>query len=66
MAHKTGFTLSKTVYAYLKTQLDLDTLIDLKALFTAKIGGRQAKAVMDLCDRISAFGSYRQYLGAFA
>jgi len=60
--HKTGFFLSQRVFTYVKSQIDLDLLIDLKTLFIAKQGKKKAEALMNDYDYICRFRKYSDYI----
>ncbi len=62
MGHKTGFTLSKPVFQYLKNRLDLETLIQLRRLFRAKVGKARAAGVMGDYNDLCKYPSYDAYL----
>ncbi|MFZ7128476.1 MAG: hypothetical protein ACOWWM_20165 [Desulfobacterales bacterium] len=62
--HKTGFHVSEPVFEFLKYQLDLDTLKDLKKAFRSKTGEPMAKAVMEDYDTICSFKNHHEYLDA--
>lgn len=62
MAHKTGFALSRTVFQFVRDRLDLETVIELKRLFKAKLGGAMATALMQTYDRICQSPAYDVYL----
>lgn len=64
MRHKTDFFLAEPVFTFVKNQIDLDTLDDLKALLQSKVGKPQATAVMADYDRISAYRTYAAYRAA--
>ena len=62
--HKTGFRVSGAVFNFLKHQLLLSDLSDLKGLFKAKLGNQKARMLMDERDRICAFSNYGSYVKA--
>ena len=62
MAYKTGFNLSRPVFRYVKTQLDVATVIQLKGLFRAKVGKAMAAAIMGEYNALCKYPSYDAYL----
>jgi hypothetical protein len=59
--HKTGFMLSEAVFAYMKHQLSLPDLSEVKALFKNKIGKKKARELMADYDNLCSFGDYADY-----
>lgn len=59
---KTGFRVSEPVFSFLKHQLALPDLSDLKSLFTSKRGKNRAGALMADYDHICSFSAYADYL----
>lgn len=59
--HKIRFSLSKRIFDYLKSTLDLDRLKKLQSMLTAKQGKPLAEDVMEDCDAICACASYTEY-----
>ncbi len=45
IGYKTGFTLSKGLFAYLKNQVDVDTLSNLKSVLKQKVGKKTGKSL---------------------
>lgn len=62
MAYKTGFNLSRPVFRYVRTQLDVATVIQLKGLFRAKVGKAMATAIMGEYNVLCRHPSYDAYL----
>lgn len=62
MGHKTGFNLSRSVFQYVKTRLDVATVIQLKGLFKAKVGKAMATAIMGEYNALCKYPSYDAYL----
>lgn len=62
--HKTHFLLSQRVFTYVKNQIDLDLLIDLKALYIGKQGKKKAEALLADYDHVCRFGEYSDYIRA--
>ena len=60
--HETDFLLSQRVFTYVKNQIDLDLLIDLKALFIGKQGKKKAEALLADYDHVCRFGEYSDYI----
>jgi len=60
--HKTGFQLSETVFAFLRGQLDLDTVSSLGALIATKQGEQTAELILADYDRICRCRTYGDYL----
>ena len=63
--HKTGFLLSAPVFSYVKHQIDLATLKNLKGLLQKKAGKAMAKAVMADYDEICSYKDYAAYSAAY-
>ncbi len=61
IGYKTGFTLSKGLFAYLKNHVDVDTLSALKSVLKKKVGKETGKAIMGYCDRICSFTDHETY-----
>ncbi|WP_319525470.1 hypothetical protein [uncultured Desulfosarcina sp.] len=61
MGHKTGFIFSKPVFQYVRNRLELETLTELKRLFTTKIGKTRAAIIMESYTRLCRFRSYENY-----
>ena len=59
---KTGFILADRVFAFLKYNLDIDTLRPLRGLLAGKQGRETAAAVMADYNRICHYADYRDYL----
>lgn len=60
--YKTGFLLSDAVFSFVKNQIDLGALLDLKSLLRRKVGKRDANAIMRSYDRICSFHAYETYV----
>ncbi len=60
--NKTDFSLSQRVFTYVKSQIDLDLLIDLKALYVGKQGKKKAEALLADYDHVCRFGEYSDYI----
>jgi hypothetical protein len=60
--HKTGFLLSQRVFTFLKNQIDLTLLNDLKMLFIVKQGQRKAEDIISDFDHICRFHTYDEYI----
>ncbi|BBO73504.1 hypothetical protein DSCW_09210 [Desulfosarcina widdelii] len=61
MGHKTGFIFSEPVFQYVRNRLALETLTELKRLFTTKIGKTKAAIIMESYTRLCRFHSYENY-----
>jgi len=61
---KTGFMLSEKIFSYMKHQISLSDLSDLKALFKQKLGKNKASVLMSDYDNLCSFGNYAEYEGA--
>lgn len=64
MAHKTGFALAPPVFAFLRQQIPLETLIQVKGLLRAKQGKVAAQAIMADYNRLCHCPSYAAYLAS--
>jgi len=64
MGHKTGFVFSEPVFQYVRNRLELETLTELKRLFTAKVGKRKAAVIMESYTQLCRFHAYEAYLKA--
>ncbi len=62
--HKIGFTLGEDIFLFLKSTLDIDTLIQVKALMTEKLGRHTTKAVLKDLNQISVQKNYQTYCQA--
>ncbi len=62
IGHKTGFHFSRPVYRFLKDQLDLETLTQLKRVLRAKLGKTMAADVLADYDALCRMRSYDDYL----
>ncbi|WP_319405457.1 hypothetical protein [uncultured Desulfosarcina sp.] len=62
MGYKTGFNLSQPVFQYLKTRLDVATVIQLKGLFRAKVGKTMTTAIMSEYNKWCKYPTYNAYL----
>ncbi len=51
-------------FAYIKNQLDFDTLSELKSVFQKKVGKSAAEAIMVYCDNICSFADHESYSSA--
>ena len=60
--HKTGFSLSKNIFDYIKTAVDLETLKKLKTTLVSKLGKRTGREIMKSCDGICLCRSYEEHL----
>ena len=60
--HKIRFSLSKPIFDYLKSNLDLDRLKKLQAMLASKQGKIVADDVMSDCDTICGCRSYGEQL----
>lgn len=61
MSHKTNFILSENVFRFLKTAVDLDTIISLKTLLVSKLGKDTAREILKRHDRFSGYSDYGLY-----
>lgn len=61
MGHKTGFIFSEPVFQYVRNRLELETLTELKKLFTAKVGKTKAAIIMESYTQLCRFHSYEDY-----
>jgi len=59
--HKTGFMLSEAVFSYLKYQIALSDLSDLKNLCKRKIGKKKTSDLIADYDYICSFSNYKEY-----
>ncbi len=64
MAHKTGFALAPPVFAFLRQQIPLETLTQVKGLLRAKQGKAAAQAIMADYNRLCHCPSYAAYLAS--
>ncbi len=62
--HKTDFLLSQRVFTYIKSQIDLDLLNDLKVLFIQKQGKKITKALIADYDHVCRFRKYSDYIAS--
>jgi hypothetical protein len=62
--YKTGFMLSEAIFSYMKHQLALPDLSDLKGLFKKKLGKKKARVLMSDYDHLCSFSNYADYEGA--
>jgi len=62
--HKIDFRLGEDIFLYLKTTLDIDTLIQVKALMMEKLGRLTTKAVLKDLNRIGVHKNYQTYCKA--
>ena len=58
---KTGFILSKAVFEFLKTRVDMQVLTFVKARLSVRLSPEQAKTVLNDYVRISGFSDYGRY-----
>lgn len=61
-AHKTGFSLSKPVFQFVRNRLELETLTYVKRLLRAKIGKIGEANVMETYECLCRFRSHDAYL----
>jgi|GEM_PF-587395 len=66
MAHKTGFALAPPVFAFLRQQVALETLVQVKGLLRAKQGKAAAQAIMADYNRLCRFPSHSAYLAEWS
>ncbi len=64
MGHKTGFIYSRKVFRYMRTQLELDALTQVKNLFTSKYGKSMAASILNTYTALCRWDSYEDYLAA--
>ncbi|MFC1505149.1 hypothetical protein ACFL5W_01390 [Thermodesulfobacteriota bacterium] len=62
--HKIEFTLGEDIFLFLKTTLDIDTLIQVKALMMQKLGRPTTQAVLKDLNRICVHKNYQTYCKA--
>ena len=62
--HKTGLMLSEAIFLFLKNQIALSDLSDLKILYERKIGVKKARALMADYDYICSFSDFAEYTTA--
>jgi hypothetical protein len=60
--HKTGFILAEPVFDFIRARLELETVIQLKRLFRAKLGPSMAAAIMEDFDSQCKYASYEAYM----
>ncbi len=60
--HKTDFTLSERMFAFLKNRLDLDALIHLRGLLIYKMGKAQGKEILKEFNSVITCRDYAAYL----
>jgi hypothetical protein len=60
--HKTGFRLSAKVFAFVRGQLDIDTLSSLKQLLSSKQGEQTTRLILTEYDHICRCADYGEYL----
>jgi hypothetical protein len=62
--HKIEFTLGEDIFLFLRTTLDIDTLIQLKALMLEKLGRLKTQAILKDLNRICVHKNYQSYCKA--
>ena len=60
--HKTDFTLSERMFAFLKNRLDLDALIHLRGLLIGKRGKVEGKQILKEFNSVITCRHYADYL----
>lgn len=63
--HKIGFVLGEDIFGFLKWALDIDTLIQVKAIMTEKLGKEKTRAVLQDLNRLSSRPDYQTYYQAY-
>jgi len=62
LRHKTGFIFSEAVFRFLRSEVDIDTLIEARRLFRGRHGKVMAEALLDYYDRVCTSHGYDDYL----
>jgi hypothetical protein len=61
LRHKTNFILSHDVFDFMKQEVDLETLTEVKQILRARFGKRKGRIILRDYDRICSFGSFEDY-----
>ena len=61
LRHKTGFIFSRSVFQFLRREVDVDTLIEVRRLFKGRHGKAMAETLLKDYDRISTSRDYDDY-----
>ncbi|MCF8052892.1 MAG: hypothetical protein K9L59_16770 [Desulfobacterales bacterium] len=62
LRHKTGFIFSEDVFRFLRSEVDIDTLIEARRLFRGRQGKAVAEALLEYYDRVCTSHDYDDYL----
>jgi hypothetical protein len=62
LRHKTGFLFSEDVFYFLRSEVDVDTLIEARRLFRGRHGKAVAETLLDDYDRVCTSHDYDDYL----